>query len=203
MMTGLILAGGPSKRMNGKRKALLPFGGEILLQRQIRELRKSCAEIIVAAEDPKPYLRLVDTDVRIITDYYHGKGPLGGMHAGLSLARHDSVWVVGCGMPFISARAAVLLDQLRTCGAEAAIPLIEGREYPLHGVYGKSCARQALALMERGERHVSALMPALRWIKADETFLLEAGIDPLFTMNIVTDEQYEHALQFAEKLAMM
>lgn len=183
--------------MNEACKPLLVFGGECLLQRQVREMRSICSEVIVAAEDPRPFLRIVDRDVRIITDYYPGKGPLGGMHAGLSLARNKAVWVVGCGMPFLSARAALLLHGLLQGGFDAAIPVIGGVPSPLHGVYDKSCAEEAMAIIERGERQMIGLLKELAWIEAREDDFKSKEIDTLFVHNIRTWNQYLDALRLA------
>ncbi|MCZ8515254.1 molybdenum cofactor guanylyltransferase [Paenibacillus filicis] len=111
-LSGVILAGGKNRRMGGSHKALLPFHQEKLVHRQIRRLKQVCTEIILVTNDPKTFLPLVDSDVRIITDYYSGKGPLGGMHAGLSLANHVNVWLIGCDMPFISPQAAKLTSMI-------------------------------------------------------------------------------------------
>lgn len=67
MLTGIILAGGDHQRMEGENKALLPIYGELLIQRQIREMESICDEIIIVTNDPKPFLRVVDVSVRIIT----------------------------------------------------------------------------------------------------------------------------------------
>ncbi|CAH1224990.1 Molybdenum cofactor guanylyltransferase [Paenibacillus plantiphilus] len=197
MLTGLILAGGPQRRMKEACKPLLEFGGECLLQRQVREMRSICSEVIVAAEDPRPLLRIVDRDVRIITDYYPGKGPLGGMHAGLSLARNRAVWVVGCGMPFLSARAALLLLGLQQGRFDAAVPVICGIPSPLHGIYDKDCAEEALALIERGERQMIGLLKELAWVEAYDYMFEGKGIDTLFVQNIRTWEQYQDLLKRA------
>lgn len=183
--------------MNEACKPLLVFGNECLLQRQIREMRSVCSEVIVAAEDPRPLLRIVDTEVRIITDYYPGKGPLGGMHAGLSLARNKAVWVVGCGMPFLSARAALLLHGLQQGGFDAAVPVIGGIPSPLHGVYDRNCAEGALALIERGERQMIGLLKELAWIEAYDYMFEGKGMDTHFVQNIRTWNQYQDLLKLA------
>ncbi|TXK76596.1 molybdenum cofactor guanylyltransferase [Paenibacillus sp. N3.4] len=151
MLSGVILAGGENRRMRGELKALLPFGGKPLIARQIDIMREICDEIIVVTNEPKPYLSVVDRSVRIITDFYVGQGPLGGMHAALSLAKHASIWVVGCDMPFISSKAAQLLLQRKLDGFEAVVPLVAGQMYPLHGIYDQACASHIGPLLQLGE----------------------------------------------------
>ncbi|TVX99014.1 molybdenum cofactor guanylyltransferase [Paenibacillus cremeus] len=198
MMSGLILAGGPSKQMGGHWKALLPMGGEALIRRQIREMRKVCKEIIVATQDPKPFLREVDTKVRIITDYYPGHGPLGGMHAGFSLSQMPDIWVVSSDMPFISAHAAQVLWLHKQAGFDAAIPSICGCVYPFHGVYDKSCGTRALSLIQQGEKQVSELLKLkeLLWSEVPDAAFADDPANPPFIERLDTWEDYHRAEQF-------
>lgn len=191
MLSGVILAGGANRRMNGELKALLPFGGKPLIVRQIDCMREICNELIVVTNDPKPFLNMVDRSVRIITDFFEGRGPLGGMHAALSLAKHDSVWVVGCDMPFLSSKAAQLLMQRKLDGFEAVVPLVAGELYPLHGIYDRACVSHIVPLIHRGETKVSALLKHVFWSELGDRFLLENGVDLNFVSNIKTFEDYK------------
>ncbi|CAN7256883.1 molybdenum cofactor guanylyltransferase [Paenibacillus sp. LjRoot153] len=191
MLSGVILAGGANRRMNGELTALLPFGGKPLIVRQIDCMREICDELIIVTNDPKPYLNKVDRSVRIITDFFAGHGPLGGMHAALSLAIHTSVWVVGCDMPFISSKAAQLLMQRKLDGFEAVVPLVASELYPLHGIYDRACASHIAHLLNQGETKVSALLNHVFWSELGERFLLENGVDLNFVSNIKTFEEYE------------
>ncbi|KIL41679.1 hypothetical protein SD70_06100 [Gordoniibacillus kamchatkensis] len=194
MLSGLILDGGPSQRMDGEWKALLPFGGETMIERQVKEMSKICAEVIVVTPDPKPFLRLLDIDVRIITDFYPGKGPLGGMHAGFNLAKHPHIWVIGSHMPFPSSEAAELLFMRKKDGFDAAVPYLKGGIYPLHGVYDKRCADDVLKLIQRSEMRLSALMNELLWFEVAESIFAERGIDTRFITGIHTRDDYSQAL---------
>ena len=113
MLTGIILAGGDHKRMGGEEQSTSTYLWRATHTTQIREMESICDEIIIVTNEPKPFLRVVDVSVRIITDFVSGKGPLGGLHAGLSLAEHDEAWVVGCDMPSISAQAARFMQQIQ------------------------------------------------------------------------------------------
>lgn len=198
MLTGLILAGGPNTRMNGDPKALLPFGGGALIERQIKVMRQVCREVIVVTREPAPLLRLLDDEVRIITDFFGGKGPLAGMHAGFSLAKHGQIWVVGCEMPFLSARAAELLLKSMTNGWDAALPLVNESLYPLHAVYDKACAGPIAALLEQGEYRLSELLKPLHWLGIPESAFIDKGVDPRFIVSIDTCEDYQQALRYEQ-----
>ncbi|NEW05879.1 molybdenum cofactor guanylyltransferase [Paenibacillus sp. SYP-B3998] len=194
MLSGVILAGGANRRMKGELKALLPFGGKPLIARQIDRMRELCDELIVVTNDPKPYLNIVDRSVRIITDFFEGHGPLGGMHAALSLAKHSSVWVVGCDMPFISSKAAKLLLNRKLDGFEAVVPLVAGEIHLLHGIYDRACAPHIVPLLKQGETHISALLKHAFWSELGDQFLYENGVDLNFVSSIKTLEDYEAML---------
>lgn len=191
MLSGVILAGGANRRMNGERKALLPFEGKPLIVRQLDAMREICDELIVVTNDPKPYLNVVDRSVRIISDFFKGHGALGGMHAALSLAKHATVWVVGCDMPFISSAAAQLLLSRKLEGFEAVVPLVNGKLHPLHGIYDRACSFHIGRLLNQGHTSVSALLRHIFWSELGDYFWQEQGIDIRFVSQIKTQEDYQ------------
>lgn len=196
MITGAILAGGQNRRMEGKVKALLPFSGELMIERQIREMKTICDEVIVVTNQPGIFLPVLDRSIRIITDYFPSKGPLSGMHAALSLARHSEVWIVGCDMPFLSAEAAkAMLELKKAMKCDAVVPLVDGKTHPLHGVYSKSCADAISALLLSGEYRVMEMLRMIYWQEAPEAHFEELSIDLRFVTNVNSPEEYEAALQ--------
>ncbi|MEB3103741.1 molybdenum cofactor guanylyltransferase [Ferviditalea candida] len=196
MLSGVILAGGDNKRMNGQVKALLTFEGTPLILRQIAEMNKICSEIIIVTNEPRLFLPLVDRSVRIITDFYQGKGILGGMHAGLMLSKHQNVWVIGSDMPFVSSKAAgLLLDLKENLVLEAAIPLIKGRLHPLHAIYDKSVAETVAKTLQSGISDVQDVLKSLRWAELTEPKVNEQGIPSSFVTAIKTQTDYKNALQ--------
>lgn len=194
-LTGVILAGGQSRRMGGHPKALLSYRSEKLVHRQIRLLRELCSEIIIVANEPRIFLPIVDKSVRIISDYYTGMGPLAGMHAALSLARHDRVWLVGSDMPFISAHAAeLMLNRMREGNCHAVIPYLEERLHPLHGIYDKRLAPNIEAELSEGQLRVTDFLEKIIYERVGKESFRLGGIDTRFVLNVNTPEEYELSL---------
>lgn len=196
MISGAILAGGENRKMDGKVKALLPFSGQLLIERQIAFMRTVCDEIIVVTNRPNIFLPVLDRSIRIITDFYPSKGPLSGMHAALSLASQPDVWIVGCDMPFLSPQAAQSMWEMKKgLKCDAVIPVIDGKTYPLHGVYHKSCADAVSALLLSGEYRLSEMLRMMYWQEAPETFFTEKGIGLDFVANVNNEDEYTKALE--------
>ncbi|PWV98445.1 molybdenum cofactor guanylyltransferase [Paenibacillus cellulosilyticus] len=199
-LSGVILAGGQSRRMGGSPKALLTVQHEKMVQRQMRILKQLCSEVILVTNEPKTYLPFVDSDVRIITDYYAGQGPLAGMHAGLSLARHEDVWIVGCDMPYLSTQAAMLmLGRKRERGSDAVVPSIEGKIHPLHGIYDKRCVDRISSMLNQDQRRVNAFLERIAFESIHEWTFERLGIDTRFVFNMNTPEQYEQLLSMEKQ----
>ena len=192
MLTGIILAGGQNRRMGGHAKALLPFGESTLIQHQIGRMREICSEVVVVTNEPRPLLAYVDRSVRVITDYVTGIGPLGGMHAGLSLARNPKAWIVGCDMPFLSPAAAILMLE-RSEGVDAVLPADVSGPYPLHGVYDTGCVRVIAELAERGESSLFRMLAMIDWISLTQQECEKHGIPFDFVFEINTPEDHRKA----------
>lgn len=196
MLTGVIVAGGQNRRMEGKVKALLPFHGEAVIVRQIREMQKTCDRIVVVARDPRLFSHVADHNVQIIEDRIPGKGPLSGMHAAFSELDRAAAWVVGCDMPFISEEAAQLMwERKQEKGCDAVVPYIAGRIHPLHGIYDKRCLEPATDLLQSGDYRLTDLLDRLQWDTVQEEVFVRKGIDCRFVINMNTPEQYRAALQ--------
>jgi molybdenum cofactor guanylyltransferase len=60
----------------------------------ISELKPYFKEIIVVSDQPSVYLPYVKDTARILTPYYKVRDPLSSIHAALSLAISDDVWIL-------------------------------------------------------------------------------------------------------------
>jgi molybdenum cofactor guanylyltransferase len=192
MITGIILAGGDKQRINGESKSLLPWAGEKLIHGQIREMNRVCNEIIIVTDNPRPFLRVVDSSVRIITDFIPGKGILSGMHAGLTLMENECAWVVACDMPYISVEAAAYMKNFKEdFNLDAVVPKIGGRLEMLHGLYSKSVADSVRSLLNTGEQRAEQLLHFLKWSEVDADQFVVMNIDTKFTYAIKNRDDYQ------------
>ena len=187
-LSGIVLAGGKSRRM-GQDKAGLVLGGKTLLQRQVDKLRALGIEDIMLSGAGCPAL----PGVRVIPDELPGNGPLGGLHACLRCAKEDACLVLSVDAPLIPAAALAHLHQCHTGGVTV---LRHGTiEEPLIGVYDRAVSNQIAALLNAGERSVRALKGAVRW----QGFHY-LGPEELLT-NCNTPEEFAAAKRIAEDCA--
>src|SRR5207248_2368005 len=100
-VAGIVLCGGRSSRM-GRPKAWLPFGRELMLSRVVRILREVVDPVVVVAA-PGQDVPPLASDVGIVRDEEEGRGPLGGLAAGLAAleGNADAAYLSSCDVPFL------------------------------------------------------------------------------------------------------
>lgn len=153
-MTGVVLAGGRSRRM-GTDKALLEWDGTPLVDVVAGALAECCAEVLIASGDGVRLGRPGE-----IADAVPDAGPLGGVLAAMESAAHPLLAVVAVDMPHAS--AAVLRALADALGdADAVVPVVQGRTHPLHAVYRTRVAPLVRAYLEDGGRSVMGLLEGI------------------------------------------
>ena len=104
-VTGVILAGGKSRRM-GENKALMPLGGDSLIGHVICRMRRVTDELLLIANSPTDYAHL---GLPMHGDILPDTGALGGIYTGLMHASHDVVLCVACDSPFLEPKLLTYL----------------------------------------------------------------------------------------------
>jgi molybdopterin-guanine dinucleotide biosynthesis protein A len=158
-VSGIILAGGRSRRL-GTDKAFLPLFGEPLVARIARTLAALSDDLIVVTNEPAKYAPL-GLAARLVPDDRPGLGSLMGIYSGLKQARHPHALVVACDMPFLSPALLRYLAALAD-GYDVVIPEIDGLHEPLHAVYGIGCLEPMARLLAAAEHKILALFPQVR-----------------------------------------
>ena len=184
-VTGVILAGGNSSRMKSN-KALLPFQGELFIERIYRQLASIFYDIILVTNKPDLYNFLPCT---IVADIYPGLGSLAGIHAGLSNSKTRYIFAVACDMPLLN---TALIRRLLAAVHDQDIVMPEGSGglEPLHAVYGKGALPVMEEALSRGKVKIVKCCERLRTTVLSRDVV--AGIDPEFLSfrNINTPEDY-------------
>lgn len=104
-VTGVILAGGKSRRM-GANKALMQLGNDSLIGHAIHRMRLITDELLLITNSPTEYVHF---DIPMYGDILPGTGALGGIYTGLTHASHDAVLCVACDSPFLEPKLLTYL----------------------------------------------------------------------------------------------
>ena len=155
MWSAAILAGGQATRFGGRDKGALVVDGRTILDRQIQELSAITDDILIVGG------RARHPAARSIADIVEGCGPMGGVHAALSEARGDAVFVVACDMPYVTAPlAAHLLDLSQD--ADVVVPRTGRGYHPLCAVYTHRCLSAIARRLAERQLKMSDLFAELR-----------------------------------------
>jgi molybdopterin-guanine dinucleotide biosynthesis protein A len=177
-ITGIILAGGQSRRM-GQNKALLSSPGReqvTFVERLAALLRPLCAEMLLVARDQTAAAEYTALPgVRIVTDIVPGVGPLMGLYSGLRATSTDHAIVLAVDMPFV--QPAMLAYLLALPRHEAIIvPVVNGVPQVLLAIYPRSILPIIESRLLEGRRDPRSLLDSIPVTYLDESQLLQ--IDP-------------------------
>ncbi len=189
--TGLILAGGASRRM-GRNKALIEWDGQPQIARVASALRPVTFEQLIIANDPEPYQFL---HLPIIPDIEPGWGPLMGLYSGLRAAKGAWAILVAVDMPFLT--SAFLQGLLAMApGYDVVIPEVQDKLHPLCAVYRRDTCLPAIeAVIKQGQRRLIAFHDLVKVRRVDEATLRTISPDLRELININTPEELRQAQQ--------
>lgn len=104
--TGVVLAGGSSRRFGGIDKARLPLGGRTLLARAVDTLTTVCGRCLVVGGQAR-------ANAPTVPDRRPGAGPLGGIATALEAIATPHALVLATDLPFMT---VALLHALQDAG---------------------------------------------------------------------------------------
>jgi molybdopterin-guanine dinucleotide biosynthesis protein A len=133
-VTGILLAGGKSRRM-GEDKRDLVVGEQTLLERGLGVIRSIFQEVLVVIAQDSPPLGV---DAKVVRDLLPDCGSLGGLYTGLMQATTPWIFVVACDMPFLD-QAVIAQFTSRRATADIVMAKLDARLHPMHALYGKRC----------------------------------------------------------------
>lgn len=185
--TGVVLAGGGSRRFGGLDKTRLPLGGRTLRQRALDVLAPVCATRLLVGG-------LAATDAtEVVPDRYPGEGPLGGILTALDRLTTPYALVLAADLPFLSVD---LLRRLQAAARGVDVAWLEAADgrRPLCVAVARRCGPALQAHWTQGARRVrdlGALGPAA-------IVAVDAGSSRGALWNVNDPLTYARALEMAE-----
>ena len=156
-ITGVVLAGGQSRRM-GQNKALMQVGGVRLIDRVVGVLQGVCRELLMVTNSPEVY---ADLDVPMVGDVWPDKGSLGGIYSALIHTTTPYCLVVACDMPFLQQPVLqYLIAQIDTY--DVVIPDIDGDMQPMHAIYSQTCLEPIQQRLAADRLRIVGFLPDVR-----------------------------------------
>ena len=184
-VTVQIMLGGRSTRM-GTDKALVKLGGKTLLERAVERWRNygGGLQLSVGAEDRA---LLAPEGISAVADIYSGRGPMGGLHAGLLACGTEYLLLTAVDSPFVTCEMADrLVETAEHFDCDACVYALEGRPQPLFALYRKTCPAPAEELLEAGENKMGILLG-----RVDTQYLV--GVGEEFFRNLNTPQELAEA----------
>jgi molybdopterin-guanine dinucleotide biosynthesis protein A len=172
--TAIILAGGKSTRM-GFDKALLNICGRPVVQMIMNQLRKTFDDIVVVTNNPGSFTGL---DARITRDILKNTGPLGGIHAGLTVSKSKYAFLTACDMPILSPEyAKYMVEIARKEMPDAVISQKGDWIEPFHALYSKDLAADIKRNVGNGMYKIFDVLKAKKVVKISESKVREFSPD--------------------------
>ena len=188
-VSGVVLAGGLSRRMGGSPKGLLRFGGRPLIQHIVETLTSVLSDSLIVTNSPDLYGFLGRP---MVADVFPDGGALGGLYSGLRAVEGDAALCVACDMPFLSRDLLAYLAG-RSAEADVVIPDAGGELQTLHAVYGKACLDPMERRLRAGQLRVIGFFDDVRVLRIPASTIREvADPDRVFT-NLNTPADLERA----------
>ncbi|WP_313953943.1 molybdenum cofactor guanylyltransferase MobA [Accumulibacter sp.] len=186
-VTGVILAGGLSRRMGGADKGLQLLGDKPLLQCVLERFAPQVDELLVNANQNQE--RYQAFGYPVLGDQFPGfAGPLAGLQVALARAAHPLVATVPCDSPFLPVdlvarlRAALVLH-----GADLATARSFAQPQPAFCLCRRELLPQLTSFLERGGRKLDL------WHRTLNTIEVAFDDDLAAFKNINTAEQLANA----------
>ncbi len=194
MITGIVLAGGESKRM-GKDKAFLYLCGKTFLRHILEKLDKHCNQIIISGNKEKNlYIKEASdlkAEILFVKDINPYTGPLNGIVSCIDYIKNEYIFISTCDTPLLRAKLIPFFME-EIDDYEAVIPVIKGKFQPLNTLYRKSAILKGKeAYNEKGIRSLYRWIKLIRHKNIFEDKILSIDRDLSSYLSVNTPQLYE------------
>lgn len=185
-VTGILLAGGKSRRM-GEDKRYLAVGEQTLLERGLSVLRSAFQEVLVVIAQDSPSLGV---DARVVRDLVPDCGSLGGLYTGLIQATTPWIFAVACDMPFLN-QAVIAQFTSRRVAVDIVMAKLAGQLHPMHALYGKRCVPIVEQMIQARRFKIQGMVSQsplqVKYVTEEDLFTLDPSWRSFFNVNTVAE----------------
>lgn len=187
-VTGLVLAGGQSRRM-GQDKTQLLWQGKTWVDLAAEKLGSFCNEVLIlSGSNP------IQSQYPILPDSPKAQGPLAALLSGIHASHHSEIIVLAADFPLIPAGLFPHLYSQWSADAEVLIPEVAGQRQYLCSLWRKSALGTLEKAAESGTFALKAIIPELSAQIVDPALIFE-GLPPEAFWNINTPEDWENLMK--------
>jgi len=161
-VTGLVLAGGQGRRMQGADKGWVYWHGRPLIEHVLARLRPQVDALLISANRNLPRYRalgyaVVEDDHTRLGAY---SGPLAGIYAGLQGVRTPWLAVVPCDAPALPLDLVGRLLAAARAAQAPAVAVCAQRREPVFCLLPRSAAASLAAALQAGVRRPADFLAA-------------------------------------------
>lgn len=184
-ITGVILAGGQARRMQGQDKGLVLLNSTPMIEYVIESLKPQVGRLLINANRNLEKYSTYGFDV--ISDELNGyHGPLAGMASALNKVTTPYMLTTPCDSPFIANDlAAKLINALETDGADISVAHNGERMQPVFCLMKKELLPSINNFLNKGERKIDT------WFSQHKLAIADFSDNPKTFDNLNTIEDIQ------------
>lgn len=182
-ITGIILAGGRSRRLQGQDKGLLPAGQRTLVEHVIARLQPQLDTLCINANRNLDQYRQLGLSV-FTDDWQEYAGPLAGFYSATRHCPGDWFLTCPCDTPFLPDDLVARMSRT-ACTEQVPVVTVSDGQYT-HGticLFHRDCSDSLLRYHQQGQQRVQ------EWIRAQSHAIVDYSDQAAAFMNINTAEQ--------------
>lgn len=166
-ITGIVLSGGQSSRMN-QEKGLCLLNGKPMIEHIVDALSPICNDILISTNNDKyDYL-----GYPLVKDKFDKIGPINGIYSGLIASKTKDNLILSCDIPMISTDLILYIYDMRN-GFDVAIPRINDFYEPLCAYYNRGILKQIETAINSQSYKLIRLIKSLKYVEVDINSKLE------------------------------
>jgi len=188
-ISGLILAGGRSSRMQGNDKGLLNLLDRPMIEHVIQRLEPQVSQILISANRHIEQYQKYGYEV-LLDDYDDYRGPLAGMSRGLLKSDSEYLLTVPCDGPFLPLDLARRMLKLAQKEGAKAILVFDGQyKQPTYNLLHKDLLPQIVQSLQQDENKLG------KWLMDHGALKLDCSEQKSAFININTPADLEQLAQ--------